>query len=659
MASFNYCLIKIFQKAEHWSTRVLSVVILVLFTALRGIFLPIIVFTLPLPPTVTQYFPKALVNFLTWFAFWSFSALLIVPYLLCIFRLVTHNVGKKRKIKYVLNESSAPKVVVVMPVYNEEPEILLTAINSVVDCDYPATCLHVFLSFDGDAENELYLSTVQSLGIEMMMEYPKCIDIIYKGARVTLSRFPHGGKRSCQKKTFALIDKIYVEYLKRNDNLFILFIDSDCVLDRVCIQNFMFEMELKPGSARNMLAMTGVITCTTRSHSFLTILQDIEYIHGQLYERSVESAAGAVTCLPGALTMLRFSAFRKMAKYYFADKAEQCDDLFDFAKCHLGEDRWLTHLFMVGAKQAYQIQMCTGAFCKTEAVQTFSSLLKQRRRWFLGSVTNEACMLTDARLWYRYPVMCLYRFMQCTIRTTALLFFILIIALGSTEQSINNLPFGFILVSLGLNWMLMFVFGIVLRRYKVWLYPIMFCVNPFFNFIYMTYGALTAGKRTWGGPRADAATADEKVSPQQAIEHAEATGDDLNIVPESFKPAAAAHDPQREYRRPPVLPPSQLEGRFAAPELLPGGWYVQPNASQANSIYGGDSPLMSPRIPFSPAESSFSLGSYINEETNSIFRAKLADHEVVMTEDDYQKFHILKQMKDQHGSEISEIPPEK
>ena len=83
----------------------------------------------------------------------------------------------------------------------------------------------------------------------------------------------------------------------------------------------------------------------------------MEYIHGQLFERSVESGCGAVTCLPGALTILRFSAFRRMAKYYFADKAEQCDDLFDFGKCHLGEDRWLTHLFMIGARELYQIQV--------------------------------------------------------------------------------------------------------------------------------------------------------------------------------------------------------------------------------------------------------------------------------------------------------------
>ena len=205
----------------------------------------------------------------------------------------------------------------------------------------------------------------------------------------------------------------------------------------------MYEMELKPGSKRNMLAMTGVITSTTVKNSLITMLQDMEYVsphpclqwasrcgrrqralctkrqllierrianenvlqvHGQLFERSVESGCGAVTCLPGALTILRFSAFRRMAKYYFADKAEQCDDLFDFGKCHLGEDRWLTHLFMIGAKERYQIQMNPGAFCKTEAVQTFKSLLKQRRRWFLGFITNEACMLTDIRLWKRVRI---------------------------------------------------------------------------------------------------------------------------------------------------------------------------------------------------------------------------------------------------------------
>jgi len=531
------------------------------------------VVTLPLPSEVTRYFPYTMVSVLQWFAFWTFAGLLIIPWLLCVFQLVTHSIGRKRRIKHVLNEHTAPKVVIVMPCYKEEPDILLRTVDSLVDCDYPPTCLHVFLSFDGDQEDELYLNTIEKLGVPMTLKtYPKSIDIVYRSTRITVSRFPHGGKRSCQKKSFKLIDKVYENYIKRHDNLFVLFIDSDCILDKVCIQNFMYEMELKPGCKRNMLAMTGVITSTTEKNSLITLLQDMEYIHGQLFERSVESACGAVTCLPGALTILRFSAFRKMAKYYFADKAEQCDDLFDYGKCHLGEDRWLTHLFMIGSKERYQIQMNTGAFCKTEAVQTFKSLLKQRRRWFLGFITNEVCMLTDIRLWKQYPFLVLVRFAQNTIRTTALLFFIMVISIITTSQSIKQLPVGFIGVSLGLNWALMLYFGAKLGRYKIMLYPLMFAVNPFLNWIYMVYGIFTAGQRTWGGPRADAGAADAHTSPQAVIEHAHATGDELNIVPESFKPAVEAITRQKSVKTT-VQPDDRLEGEFAAAGPGPGGRY--------------------------------------------------------------------------------------
>lgn len=566
------------------------------------------VVSLPLPKQIISAFPEEMVSFLLWFAFWSFAGLLTIPWLFCVYYLVTHQLGRTKRIKQLLDEDSAPKVVIVMPCFKEEIDVLVTAINSVVECDYPPSCIHVFLSFDGDQEDELYLNTIKKLGVPLTMEsYPKSIDVAYKDARITVSRFPHGGKRNCQKATFKLIDKVYSEYLKRNDNLFILFIDSDCILDRHCLQNFLYDMEFSPGNKRNMLAMTGVITSTTKKHSIITLLQDMEYIHGQLFERTVESGCGSVTCLPGALTMLRFSAFRRMAKYYFADKAETCEDLFDFAKDHLGEDRYLTHLFMIGAKKRYQIQMCTSAFCKTEAVQTYKSLVKQRRRWFLGFITNEACMLTDWRLWQRYPVLVAYRFCQNTIRTTAMLFFIMVIALLSTEKSINDLPVGFIGVSLGLNWLLMVYFGAKLRRYKIWLYPMMFVLNPFFNWYYMVYGIFTAGQRTWGGPRADAGAADKNTTVQEAIEYAEQTGDELNVVPETFIPAVIAQKHQGDVakmsadaagagaagtinrrvsrrmsrsrrdglsRQHSVLqPPPQVEGLFAAPERTAGGFY--------------------------------------------------------------------------------------
>ncbi|OCK74165.1 glycosyltransferase family 2 protein [Lepidopterella palustris CBS 459.81] len=634
LAAFLYCLVKVFQKAETISIRILAVIMMIF-----SIFLPIMIVTLPMPPQVTQYFPVQMVTFLQWFAFWSFAGLLTIPWLMCVYQLVTHSIGRTKRIKTVLDESSAPKVVIVMPCYKEVPEILLRTVDSLVDCEYPPSCLHVFLSFDGDQEDELYLNTIEKLGVPLTLDtYPKSIDVTYRSTRITVSRFPHGGKRHCQKRTFKLIDKIYTEYLKRNDNLFVLFIDSDCILDKVCIQNFMYEMELKPGSKKNMLAMTGVITSTTEKNTLITILQDMEYIHGQLFERSVESGCGAVTCLPGALTILRFSAFRKMAKYYFADKAEQCDDLFDYGKCHLGEDRWLTHLFMIGAKERYQIQMNTGAFCKTEAVQSYRSLLKQRRRWFLGFITNEVCMLTDIRLWKRYTVLCIVRFMQNTIRTTALLFFIMVISLLTTSQKIKQLPVGFIAISLGLNWVLMLYFGAKLGRYKIMLYPIMFIINPFFNWLYMVYGIFTAGQRTWGGPRADAGAADTTTTPQAAIEHAEATGDDLNVVPETFKPSVEAQA-RKQTGKPaamPLQPSDHLEGRFAPAERLPGGWYQQGNDS------GLTLPDMRPRDPNAlhvPLHPRTSMDSIITATSagNSIYMPRRV--ESIMDPEDARMYH--------------------
>jgi chitin synthase len=586
---------------------------------------------------MTGMFPVHMVSFFQWFAFYSFSTLLIGPWLICVYRLVTSSFGRTKKINRTLDERTAPKTVVVMPVYNEEPDVLIAAIDSVVDCDYPAGCIHVFLSYDGGGVGESYLRVIGHLGIPVSLHgYPRSIDVIYKGARITVSRFAHGGKRKCQKNTFKLIDKVYARYIKRHDDLFVLFIDYDCILDRVCLQNFMYDMELKPGSKHNMLAMTGIITSTTKKNNVITILQDMEYIHGQLFERSVESGCGSVTCLPGALTILRYSAFRKMAKYYFSDKAEQCDDLFDFGKCHLGEDRWLTHLFMIGAKKPYQIQMCMGAFCKTEAVQTFKSLLKQRRRWFLGYITNEVCMITDIRLWRRYPLLCLVRFMQNTIRTTALLFFIMVISLMTTSKKVADLPVAFMGVSIGLNYLLMFYFGLRLKRFKAWLYPLMFILNPFFNWVYMVYGIFTAGQRTWGGPRADAAAADAHTTPAEAVEQAKAQGDELNIAVNTFRTSLVSRR-----RSVPVRPDQKIEGQFAPVDQALNGIYrttSEPSPSRQPFLgpLPSDRPLFFPPHMFrNSAESLFSGSSDAGSNTISM----PCNAESLMRENDPRKLY--------------------
>ena len=39
IAAFNYCLVKVFRKAEHWSIRILAILMMIAFTTLRCVLL--------------------------------------------------------------------------------------------------------------------------------------------------------------------------------------------------------------------------------------------------------------------------------------------------------------------------------------------------------------------------------------------------------------------------------------------------------------------------------------------------------------------------------------------------------------------------------------------------------------------------------------------
>lgn len=95
----------------------------------------------------------------------------------------------------------------------------------------------------------------------------------------------------------------------------------------------------------------------------------------------------------------------------------------------------------------------------------------------------------------------------------------------------------------------------------------------------MVYGIFTAGQRTWGGPRADAGAADSQTTPQQAIEIAKATGDELNVIPETFKPAIEARHPGRP-KATALQPSAALEEVFVSAEKSCEEWYTHPEGSQ-------------------------------------------------------------------------------
>lgn len=66
LLAFLFCLAKVVQKAEDWSVRILAVSNMIFFVAMRCVFLPIMVVTMPLPSQVVRVFPHDVVEVLQW-----------------------------------------------------------------------------------------------------------------------------------------------------------------------------------------------------------------------------------------------------------------------------------------------------------------------------------------------------------------------------------------------------------------------------------------------------------------------------------------------------------------------------------------------------------------------------------------------------------------
>jgi len=170
----------------------------------------------------------------------------------------------------------------------------------------------------------------------------------------------------------------------------------------------------------------------------------------------------------------------------------------------------------------------------------------------------------------------------------------------------------------------------------------------------MVYGIFTAGQRTWGGPRVDAGAADAHTTPQQVIENAEAMGDELNVVPESFKPAAEAQTNQLTRVKLPLQPPERVEGRFAAAARLPGGWYQQPSDSMASL---GASQMLSGDPKHNPLNSreSYDSGGSGMTSANSIIMPRRV--ESIMGEEDRKKYAMAQASQREAGGAYMTSPP--
>ncbi|ORZ29846.1 chitin synthase-domain-containing protein, partial [Catenaria anguillulae PL171] len=232
-------------------------------------------------------------------------------------------------------------------------------------------------------------------------------------------------------------------------------------------------------------------------------MQDAEYIESMIF-RNAEAIMGAVTCLPGVLTMFRYPVLCDVAPDYFY-QSEGINTTFDFCQRYLGEDRFMTHLLME-KPGTHTLGFSTAAVCKTEAPGDFYTLLRQRRRWFLGTISNEIVMLCTPQFWVKFPLLMLTKFFMILKVGGAITYLVLMeLIFAAIFDSVKPEAFIWLMAIVVPNWLFVTVWAIKERRLKsVMIFPLYFWWNPFFTLVLLMYSFMTVRERTWGGPRAAA-----------------------------------------------------------------------------------------------------------------------------------------------------------
>lgn len=439
-----------------------------------------------------------------------------------------------------LGETEVPyNFIVILPVYNETLELLTEGVGSILNQSFDSKRIEIHVTFDSDDLSDLYINFIKYLDINLddkstyssehygrsnlstnsdtnsinsnvtsiyesclsVQEYEESVFVTKNNIVIFIHRFPHGGKRLTQSKNWDFIVKQREHIIIDKERTLLILTDSDNFMYNNAFQNLSKNFE----KHKEKLALSGYMTCMSKNKksNLLVLLQDTEYISGEM-NRGFELLCGTVNCLPGGFTAIRYNAFESVSDRYFMDLSDS--SITDYHRNYLGEDRYLTHI-MHQEFPRNSMGFCPSARCKTDAPPTISGLIKQRRRWYLGAISNEAYMFTDGIICKKFPVLVIYKLLgMAWWRSFFFTQFILLVFLlhdinFSTWSGIQTQALS-VGIPYTISWLFIIYTGIVLGRYKViWMYPLSMLPQLFLSFFIDIYTICTLFKRSWGGVR--------------------------------------------------------------------------------------------------------------------------------------------------------------
>jgi hyaluronan synthase len=282
---------------------------------------------------------------------------------------------------FTWSETPPTRVTAIVPMYNEDPEIIRRTIRSLLSQTRPPDRLHVV--DDGSSTPEARDAAMEELA----------------GARdrsVLSVHAENSGKRE------AVATAVRAE----PDTDIFLTVDSDTVLDDAALANILPSFE-----DPRVMGATGMVRVLNRRKNLLTRLVDLRYANAFLMDRGAQSAFGSVLCACGSLAAWRSEVIE--------------DNLDDFTnqmflgeRCTYGDDRRLTNYALTRGRVA----LVPEAIGYTAAPEKLGHYLRQQLRWNKSFVRESLWAI--AHLPARRPAMWLavFEFTSWVILTAIMLY---------------------------------------------------------------------------------------------------------------------------------------------------------------------------------------------------------------------------------------------
>ncbi|KAI9591321.1 chitin synthase-domain-containing protein [Syncephalis fuscata] len=154
---------------------------------------------------------------------------------------------------------------------------------------------------------------------------------------------------------------------------------------------------------QKIIGLCGETQLANAKATWITMIQVYEYYISHHMAKAFESLFGSVTCLPGCFSMYRVRAPTKNKPLLVSNQLieeyseNRVDTLHKKNLLSLGEDRYLTTLLLKHFPMN-KTSFTSDAQCRTNAPDTWSILLSQRRRWINSTVHNLVELISLPRL---------------------------------------------------------------------------------------------------------------------------------------------------------------------------------------------------------------------------------------------------------------------